>query len=360
MLISSYFSDTYAEARAAFLVACAARGLPVESLYNSNAEGAQGEALFTDIVRIGRVDARKVLLLTSGTHGVEGYCGSGVQVGLLRAEYFADLPDDISVVMIHAMNPFGFSHNRRVNEDNVDLNRNFIYFDAPRGAVGAYGDLHAHILPDAWDGPQRQAADAAIEAFIQAHGLSAFQAAVTEGQYHFADGMYYGGARPVWSHKMFADVLERYTVNAHDIGVIDVHSGLGPYGYGEIMMDGEGEQKARIRQWYGAQATDTDDGTSSSAPLTGTLWHGAMQVVSDKRLTFVTLEFGTYEVTRVIEAMRADNWLYQRGRVDSDLGRAIKQEIKDTFYPDADDWKAMVWARACEVVGMAVAGLAGA
>ena len=85
-----------------------------------------------------------------------------------------------------------------------------------------------------------------------------------------------------------------------------------------------------------------------------------MQVVSDKRLTFVTLEFGTYEVTRVIEAMRADNWLYQRGRVDSDLGRAIKQEIKDTFYPDADDWKAMVWARACEVVGMAVAGLAGA
>ena len=28
--------------------------------------------------------------------------------------------------MIHALNPFGFAHLRRANEDNVDLNRNFV------------------------------------------------------------------------------------------------------------------------------------------------------------------------------------------------------------------------------------------
>ena len=69
----------------------------------------------------------------SGTHGVEGYCGSGIQIGFLKEGLFAELPDDMSVVLLHAMNPYGFSNDRRVNEDNVDLNRNFLDFAAPIG-----------------------------------------------------------------------------------------------------------------------------------------------------------------------------------------------------------------------------------
>ena len=121
--ILSYFSASYQEAREKFLQACKARSLSVDSRLNPNAKGTNDEDLYSDIVQIGSPDAGKVLLLLSGTHGVEGYCGSGAQIELLSEGYFDDLHDDLCVIMIHAMNPYGFSHDRRVTEDNVDLNR---------------------------------------------------------------------------------------------------------------------------------------------------------------------------------------------------------------------------------------------
>lgn len=357
MTTPAYFSSTYAEAREKFLAACAERSLKVDSRLNPNAKGAQGEDLYTDIARIGRVDAPKVLVLTSATHGVEGYCGSGAQVGLLREGYFADLPDDTAVLFIHAMNPYGFSHDRRVTEDNVDLNRNFMDFSGLPTAPGTYADIHAHILPEDWDGAAKQAADKAIAAYIESHGLTAFQAAASEGQYHFDDGIFFGGARPTWSNKMFAAVMKDYATHATKTAFLDFHTGLGPYGYGELIMDGTPGQKARAREWYGDQVTDPEAGTSTSASLTGTLWHGTIDALPDTEITFIVIEYGTYKITRVLEAVRGDNWLYQKGEVRSDLGAAIKREIRDTFYPDKDDWKEMVWSRAVEVVGLALAGL---
>ena len=47
-------------------------------------------------------------------------------------------------VLLHALNPFGFAWRRRVNEDNVDLNRNFLLDD--EGYVGC-PDGYAHLDP---------------------------------------------------------------------------------------------------------------------------------------------------------------------------------------------------------------------
>jgi hypothetical protein len=360
MTVPSCFSDHYTQAREKFLAACTARGLRVDSRLNLNAKGSRGEDLYTDIALIGRADAPKMLVLSSATHGVEGYCGSGAQVGLLQDGYFADLPEDMAVLFIHAMNPYGFSHDRRVTEDNVDLNRNFMDFSTISDAPGAYAELHPHILPEDWSGPAREAADEAIAAYIQDKGLTAFQTAASEGQYHFEDGIFYGGACPTWSNEMFASVMKAYVSHAKHVAFLDFHTGLGPYGYGELIMDGTPEQKARARDWYGDQVTDPEAGTSTSAPLTGTLWHGTMMALPKAEITFIVIEYGTYEITRVLQAVRGDNWLYQKGDVASETGIAIKQEIRDTFYPDKDDWKEMVWDRAAEVVDLALEGLSGA
>ncbi|MEO1641916.1 MAG: DUF2817 domain-containing protein, partial [Pseudomonadota bacterium] len=255
MSIVSYFALNYAEARAKFIAACAHRNLSVESLFNPNGKGAHGEDLYTDVALIGRADAPNMLIITSATHGVEGYCGSGPQTGLLREGYFDDLPDDTAVLMIHAMNPYGFSHDRRVNEDNVDLNRNFMDFETLPDQPGAYANIHAHILPEKWTGAAKDAADEAIAAYIEQHGLTAFQVAASEGQYHFEDGIFYGGTRPTWSNQMFASVMEKYVSHAEKAAFLDFHTGLGPYGYGELIMDGTPEQKARARDWYGDQVT---------------------------------------------------------------------------------------------------------
>src|SRR5205085_4675778 len=123
---NSYFASEYAEARAGFLAAAAKRGLTVETTLNP-LKGAKGEDLATDAALLGAADAPSLLILTSGTHGVEGFCGSGCQRALLDDDDMARRLEAgrVAVLVVHAVNPHGFSHLRRVNEDNVDMNRNF-------------------------------------------------------------------------------------------------------------------------------------------------------------------------------------------------------------------------------------------
>ncbi|MEL7545625.1 MAG: M14 family metallopeptidase [Pseudomonadota bacterium] len=358
MTVSPHFSANYLEAREKFLSASAERGLSVDSRLNPNAKGAQGEELFTDIIRIGSATAPTVLVLLSATHGVEGYCGSGVQVGLLREGYFSELPEALSIVMVHAMNPYGFSHDRRVNEDNIDLNRNFLDFDDPDRPDCGYSALHEWLVPDDWDGPARAQANKDLARFIEENGMRAFQAAVSGGQYQHADGIFYGGERPSWSNETFRAVLSDYAGHAHRVGVIDFHTGLGPYGYGEPITVGNSKQKSLAKQWYGDAVTDPDSGDSSSAPVVGSTGDAVAQTLPDADIAFIALEYGTRDLTTVLTSLRADNWLYAKGDVDSPLGAQIKAEIRDACYPDADDWKAAVWTRAVEIIDLAIKGLA--
>lgn len=357
MTISSHFSANYVEARAKFLAACEKRGVSVDTRLNPNAKGRQSEELYMDICRLGRPDASNVLILLSATHGVEGYCGSGVQIALLEQNHFSRLPEDVSIVMVHALNPFGFSHDRRVNEDNIDLNRNFLDFADTYRPDSGYSAIHAHIVPDDWDGPARKAANKQLAMFIEEHGMRAFQAAVSGGQYAHKDGIFYGGDRPSWSNDTFRSVLKEYAGHAERVGVIDFHTGLGPYGYGELIVIGSPEEKARAVRWYGDQVTDPDAGDSSSAPVVGTTGHGVCETLSQADIAFIALEYGTRDLTTVLTALRADNWLYEKGDVDSELGKEIKAQIRDACYPDADDWKQAVWSRATEIIDLAVEGL---
>ena len=355
--MTSFFSANYPEARDKFLKSCAALGLPVESHLNPNAKGAFGEDLFMDVARIGSRTTSKVLFLMSGTHGVEGYCGSGVQIGFLQTEFFAQLPEDLSVVLIHAMNPYGFSHDRRVNEDNVDLNRNFRDFSSQGLPHSDYSKIHAHILPEDWEGPARAAANKQLALFIEEHGMRTFQTAVSGGQYQHADGVFYGGNRPTWSNEAFRQVVRDHAQDAETVGLLDFHTGLGPYGYGELISLGSLDQKSFARNWFGDQVTDPDAGTSSSAPVVGTVGHGVAEVLNDAHIAFIALEYGTRDLTQVLTALRADNWLYHKGDVSSDLGKSIKAEIRDAFYPDEETWKEMIWTRASEVTSKALKGL---
>src|SRR5262245_56959198 len=119
------FAKDYTEAREKFLAACAFAGASVRSFANP-LRGPNGEPLFMDVARLGPADAKRMLVLTSATHGIEGYCGSGSQVTWLRTRGAKSLPAGTGALLVHAVNPHGFAWTRRVNEDNVDLNRNFV------------------------------------------------------------------------------------------------------------------------------------------------------------------------------------------------------------------------------------------
>ncbi len=359
MSASEYFSATYGEARGKFLAACAEQGLAVSS-YRNPERGAAGEDLLTDAVRIGPEKAARVLVASSGTHGVEGYCGSGCQIGQLRAGIFNDLPADTAVLLVHAINPHGFSWNRRVTEDNVDFNRNHLDHAGPYPANPAYDEVHAMLVPEDWDGPARAAADAAIDDYIAERGLTAFQAAVSGGQYNHEEGLFFGGFGPTWSHGTLHDIVRNQLRGCRVVALVDYHTGLGPYGHGEIIctQSSTGPGFQQTKEWYGDEVTSPEEGSSTSAVVQGTVVDSYERLLPDARVSGIGLEFGTQPVEMVLAALRADNWLHLHGDPGSDFGRQVKADMRAAFYPEATNWKGMVLSRAVAVTQMALAGLA--
>jgi hypothetical protein len=345
--ITANFAATYAEARTKFLGAARGRGLNVQEHVHPEHTGAQGEALSMDVASHGPGDADAVLVLTSGTHGVEGFCGSGCQVSLLEDQGFMNEVDraGIALVMVHAVNPHGFSHLRRVNEDNVDLNRNFLSFEGELPRNEDYEGLHTLLLPEDW--PPSFANKAWLGAWIATHGLKAFQAAVSAGQYRFADGMFFGGQRPVWSNVMLRKVLREHASNHPRLAWIDFHTGLGPRGTGEKIHSGRDDPSdyARACRWWGA-VTSPHDGSSTSARVTGVACSAAYDECPRAESTMMALEFGTVPIEDVFDALRADHWLHNHPDAPVEQRSAIKSQMRDAFYIDADDWRRTVYEQA--------------
>ncbi len=110
--------------------------------------------------------------------------------------------------------------------------------------------------------------------------------------------------------------------------------------------------------WYDDDVTSPALGNSASVELFGFNVIGMEEALPEgTALTAVALEYGTLSSPEVRLALRADNWLHVHGRPDSEQGRAIKAQIRDAFYQDADDWKEMVWERAVETQRQALEGL---
>ncbi|MEM6583222.1 MAG: M14 family metallopeptidase [Pseudomonadota bacterium] len=354
MNLSDCFSDTYREARNSFLRACEAKSIHLES-HEHPLLGIDNEAMFADVAEIGRPGAEDVIVLVSGTHGIEGYCGSGIQIGCLQMGLFDKLPGNIKVLLIHGLNPYGFSYYRRVNEDNIDVNRNFIDFDAPLPINTAYADVQALVLPEGWDGESRAAAEQGIKDYIADKGAAAYQAALTGGQYQYPEGLFFGGAQPSWSRRLVEDVLSMQCKAAQRVAILDVHTGLGEYG--EVELITFGDQLPRAQQCYGEAATSPDAGSSSSAVLAGTFGGTMPELLPHAEVTYVALEYGTSPVLEVMEALRAENWLRQRGELDSELGERIKEQFIHAFYPNEPQWHEMVWERAVKYINMALLGM---
>lgn len=356
---SQHFSQSYAEARDKFIAAARSRGARLFREVHPSERGAQGEELSMDLARLGDERASGLLLVSSGTHGVEGFCGSGCQIGLLHDDVFLAEVEraGVAVLMLHAVNPYGFSHLRRTNEDNIDLNRNFLDFAAPLPDNPEYAQLHPHLLPSRW--PPSADNEALLQQWLGKYGAKAYQAAVSAGQYRFADGLFYGGTRPAWSNAALRAVLRAEGSGRARLGWIDFHTGLGPPGHGEKIYAGRDDAAdiARTKAWWGDDVTTFFDGSSSSARVSGVICGAAYDECPRTEVTAIALEYGTYSLEEVLEAFRAEHWLHFHPEAPEDRHDQIKRRMRDMFYIDRDDWKTQVYAQARRACLMAVTRL---
>ncbi len=356
--IEACFSANYSDARRKFLVTARARGADISS-YPSSRVGPEGEALATDLAWFGPADASKILVLVSATHGVEGFCGSGAQLDWMA---FADLPTDTAVLVVHALNPHGFAWLRRTTEEGVDLNRNCVSFEEPLPVNDGYAELADAFVPLALDAASLAAADAVLARWRDAHGARAFEQARSSGQYGRPDGIFYGGSAPTWSRRTLERICSDYRLAQRGaVAVIDYHTGLGPHGHGELICGhrpGESGQ-ARCRSWYGDSLGEPLLGTSSSLPILGLTQYAWARQIGADRLTFIALEFGTYDAETGARALRADHVLHRSSQLDwnSEPCRQVKSALRKFYHPDTTAWKQMVLFRSRQAIAQALAGL---
>jgi len=351
-------AQSYQAAREEFLSLCQEKELYVESYVMPDSLGINGEELAIDVAFYGRFSANRCLLVSSAVHGIEGYCGSAVQCALLRSDFLDSCPENTAVVFVHGLNPYGFSYGRRVNEDNIDLNRNFADFSLTPAVNEAFLNMAREVFPESWQGSDLEAIHQNVERYMAEHGKTNFQAAMMGGQYDRADCTFYGGVAESWSRDNWHHIVKSLSVRYKFVVHLDIHTGLGEAGECEVIYAGRPDEAvvALAQAWFG-DVFVPGSAQSNAEAIQGNLG----QYLDEQGISNVSvaLEFGTQPFEKVARALIDDNWLGFNPHCDAELRSKISRRLRAAFAIDHPAWEAEVWQLALKHCKRAVRGLGG-
>jgi hypothetical protein len=358
--MDSTFSDTYAQARNAFLALVSERGAKLVSAVHPTERGVQGEDLAIDIATFGDPEAEKTLFLISGTHGQEGFLGSALQIAFLRE---LEIPRNVNVVALHALNPWGFSHQSRTDEANIDLNRNFGDGGARLVNDELYPLLFAAMCPDDWTEETIDWSSIRDEV-TRDHGLKRLITVLAGGQVIEPTGLNFVGHGPSWSRRVVTELLPPVFARSKKIAFIEWHTGLGKFGELSHLCSFEPGSAAyeRVFEWMGEEARTSFAATFEvtkgevpsyeglfSAWLPGTAPHAEW--------TGLLIEVGTYDNLTVGDAVRIDRWLKFGGGRSTVSREELRRTMMERLNPVSVEWRAKAMANGLDAQARALAGL---
>lgn len=343
---TEYFSPDYFTARTRFRQAVEEAGGRLHAI-PIDAKGPGSEQLTIDIGWFGSEQPNKVLLHSSGLHGVEAFAGSAIQLQLLDS--LPKVPDDTALVLVHVLNPYGMSWLRRVNENNVDLNRNFLAPDEKyAGASEDYSKLDGLLNP-----PSPPSSDFFLPRAgwaIVRYGFTALKQAIGGGQYEYPKGIMFGGKQLEQGPREYQTFLSEHLAAAQRVVAIDVHTGLGKYGEDTLLSESQGYETAR--RMFGERVTPLDPEQGPAYRASGAIDSMVPRVLPKARVYFLTQEFGTYSSVKVLRALREENRWDHYG--DGTVNHPTKQKLKEIFGPEDESWRRSVLARGRQLLKQAM------
>lgn len=350
LIPESCFSPDYVTARQRFRDAARAAGAGLAELA-IGALGPAGQSLTIDIAHLGAPAARRVLLHTSGLHGVEAYAGAAVQLAALARA--PEVPAGCALVLVHVLNPYGMAWLRRANESNVDLNRNFLLpGERWEGAPALYSSLDSLLnppTPPAADGFRLRLALVALR-----HGLQAPRQAIAEGQYEFPRGLFYGGRALEEGPQRFLEWLRRELRDTTYLFAVDMHTGLGRRGAETVLLEpGVAATPAeRLARALGRQLVDPAAGQAAYR-IRGGMAAALAQSLPGARVDFVLQEIGTYPPFAVLHALREENRCHHYGAQDP--RHPARLALLEALCPSSPRWRARAVDRGLSLLRAAAA-----
>lgn len=340
MSYSETFSPDYITARERFRSASSSCGYE-HTAYPIEQVSPTGEELTIDVAICGSPNPRRTAVISSGLHGVESFLGSAIQLALLEdRQLIAALSSDIKVVLIHALNPYGFAWRRRWNENNIDLNRNFLLPEEVfEGSPKDYPKFNSFLNPIS---PPSQFEPYILQALwlILKYGMTSLRNTLPVGQYDFPKGLFFGGNSPSKTQQILASNLSHWIGNASEVIHIDFHTGLGPWGTYKLLLpeSATSESCSRLAQRFGSETIEPHKAEGVSYPIRGGLNTWCQNLLPNCRYDLLTAEFGTYSIVQVLKALRAENRAYWWSN-PSQSYEWTKHQLVEMFAPKSQKWR---------------------
>ena len=365
--VAAHFPKNYWKGRDTFRES-AANASAVLSTLEMGPDVGKGN-LTIDIAFLEGTRPEHVILHVSGTHGVEGFPGSAIQSKFLQDVAAGTIKPGPSVLLVHALNPFGFEQLRRWNEDSVDLNRNLLSEAGFRAAAerdhAAYDEFDSFVNPLGISKLDFFWPKAGF--YIAMRGLAALKKVIIGGQHHNPKGLFYGGTKLARSHVLLKDLLSKHpaVAGAKKLAMVDVHTGLGPWKLDTLLAKDAGSlallHKAGLTEGLPhsrfEDTTSADEGSVAGEGAyvetvgftTSAAGYPALFGAATERLAFGQ-EFGTVAGVQVFRALRAENAAYHHGTEEE--RKRSKVSVREVFSPSGKcDWQTAVLARGIEVLG---------
>lgn len=338
------FPSSYAEARERFLEAAHHAHCDVES-WPLQAPGPRQTELNIDVARWGNPHAANWLIVSSGLHGTEGPFGSAVQLELLN-HLASKKPDPHQgILFLHALNPFGYAWVRRANEDNIDLNRNFLLpGEKYQGAHPLFRYVYQTFNPHR---PRRIYHNFYLEAWwlISRYSKAALQASLPVGQYEFPEGLFFGGKAPsqTLTHLQWKTAV--IVPSARNIVHLDFHTGLGKWASGRLLIDSQvGDDDYKWwNAWAPREMVEPVTSQSTAYLARGTIGPWMKQIIFPQaNYRYAAAEFGTYGGVRVLRSLVEELRSHYALDPDDRRYQAAKKLVQETFIPPSFAWRSSV------------------
>jgi hypothetical protein len=351
----SYYKNSYIEAREEFRTNASGiqKTYPESQVYQIPVPSKINNDLTVDFVYIPCLnDKEKILILSSGVHGVEGFTGSAIQSMFFEKFITRELLEETGILMIHSINPYGFSYQRRVSENNVDLNRNSttdiaLYSTINEGYPKVHDFINPHKKVNTRSLGNKLFTIRAVFKIMKA-SMPVLRQAVLQGQYSYPEGLYFGGKTIEPQIKALQPLIDSICEPYTTVFAIDLHTGYGERGTLHLFPNPVDEQTKKnmesVFEGYSIDWGDSDDFYT----VTGDFVNLVSQLNKDKTFIPMTFEYGTMDSQttkgslKSIHIMILENEGEHYGYKKERDSLRVKSNIMEMYYPSDPEWRQKV------------------
>lgn len=310
-------------------------------------------------------ETKNLILFVIGVHGGESYTASA-QVNTFLSGKWRDLEKaSTGLLIVHALNPYGFKYFRRTTEDNIDLNRNFVvdpkilresnpgyerlqHLLVQEGPVSVYSWHNVSLLPRL-----------AFEMVLTSKSL--LRDALVGGQRKAPAGVFFGGNNVTPQVEFVRGLILEKGKDYKKIFFVDFHTGFGKRGVLHL-LGAEGllpQHREYTKQVYSdlqLEVPTQDDVYNTRGDSVSWL----SNLFPEKVVSALCFEMGTVDNQEIfpsflsLQALRFESQGGLYGYQTKDDYETARRMSIENFLPEDRQWRSESIKRSTEVLELSL------